>query len=208
MAAIDIVEYLQRAEVRVPGPDVPDVIRHIVATMRPEILERLATPPKRLRKGQGKGGNTNYSESVLIPAFRALKVRGTKFHPNGSQQPPDILLGGIHEVELKSVKSIGKMFAFNDSIPHPLAHYCLYARADRRALAIRGDVLLLSLDSGLVENVHGLIAAARQRGMTRKNQGLAYFYPRQNLFVRNFLHAAPVNGYYDFDRNIIWTLEA
>jgi len=176
--------------------------------MRPDILDKLATPPKRLRKGQGKGGNTNYSESVLIPAFRSLRVRGTKFHPNGSQRPPDVLLGGVHEVELKSVKGISNQFAFNDSIPCPWAHYCLYARSDRKVIAVRGDVLLLSLDSDLVKDVHGLILKARQRGMTRKHQGLAYFYPRQNLFVRNFLHAAPVNGYYDFDRNTIWTLEA
>jgi len=207
MAAINIVKRLQSAKIQIVTSKEPDIIRHIVSTMRPDVLKRLSTPPKCLKKGQGKGGNTNYSESIIISAFKALKVRGTKFHPNGSQRPPDILLGGKYKVELKSVKNISSKFIFNDSIPCPATHYCLYARSNRRVLALPGDILLLALDRELVEDVHELVTTARKRGMTRKEDGLAYFYPRQNLFIRNFLHATPVNGYYDFDRNTIWVPE-
>jgi len=207
-AAIDLVKLLERAEVKEVSSRTPEAMKLIASTMTPDLLERLAQPPKRLQKGQGKGGNTNYAESVLIPAFRALRLKGTEFHPNGSQRPPDVLLGGEHEVEWKSVGSLRGNLAFNDSIPSPWIHYCLYARRARRALAIGGDILLLSLDSRLVSDVHEHVRAARRRGMTKKEEGLAYFYPRQNLFIRNFLHAAPANGYYDFDRNTIWVPNA
>jgi len=201
---IEIADRLGSAEVRKVRNSTSDVVRHIVSTMSAPVLEKLASKPKRVSSASGKGGSTNYAESVLVPEFLKLGVRNTVAHPNGSQQPPDILLGGKHEIELKSVRRLSVKFAFNDSLPKPWVHYCLYAREEKRALALRGDILLLSLDSDLVTKVCEKVSKVRSLGMTKKGEGLAYFYTRQGLFIRNFLYAAPANGYYDFDSNILW----
>jgi hypothetical protein len=201
MAAINLFEAIRAArpvQIGVDAP-IPESIRKVlVHTFAPEMFDKLAAPPKRLSRGQGKGGNTNYAESVLKPFFR--KIGKVKFHPNGSQQPPDVRIGDL-EFEWKSTKTLGSSFAFNDSVPRGGRYYCFYVRQARRALVIPGDVLILGMNEEVVVRTHEEIMRARETG---KDSGLCFFYPRINMFVRNFLRHAPANGYFDYDRGVIW----
>jgi hypothetical protein len=200
MAHIDLIKAISEAQPKrldAMAP-IPDPLRRVLMrTFTQELFERLAKPPKRC--GQGKGGNTNYAESVLRRHFR--KVGKVKFHPNGSQQPPDVRIGDL-EFEWKSTKTLGSSFAFNDSIPKGGRYYCFYVRQARRALVIPGDVLILGMNEELVIRTHKEIMRAREIG---KDSGLCFFYPRINMFVRNFLRHASANGYFDYDRGVIWT---
>ena len=141
MPAIDLASRLQVAKVMEPDGSTPDIMRMLVATITPSLLKRLAHPPVELEGWRGKGGNTNYSESLLEKAYRRV-FRKAKFHPHGSQQPPDVMFGD-EEFEWKSVKDNNGNFMFNDSIPDSLRHYCFYTRESKRVLILRGDILLL-----------------------------------------------------------------
>lgn len=200
MAHIDLIKAISEARPKQLDDvvSIPDPIRRVlVHTFTQELFERLATPPKRC--GQGKGGNTNYAESVLKRHFR--KVGKAKFHPNGLQRPPDVIIEDC-EFEWKSAKSLSSSFAFNDSVPRGGRYYCFYVRAAHRALVIPGDVLVLGMNEEVIVHTYDDIARARQTG---KDDGLCFFYPRINMFVRNFLKYAQANGYFDYDRGVIWT---
>jgi len=202
MAPIDLVKAISRAK---PQPldmeaPVPNPLRQVlIHTFTQEVFEQLAKRPKRTGSGRGKGGNTNYAESVLMRYFR--KAGKVRFHPNGSQRPPDVLLDDC-EFEWKSAQSLSANFAFNDSVPQGGRYYCFYARKAQRALVVPGDVLVLGMNEDVIVRTHADIARARKMG---KDDGLCFFYPRANMFVRNFLRYAKANGYFDYDRGIIWT---
>jgi hypothetical protein len=202
MAAIDLFEALKKAK---PVPisansPVPELIQRVlVHTFVPELFNQLANPSKRSVRGQGKGGNTNYAESVLKPFFR--KIGKVKFHPNGSQKPPDVKIDDT-EFEWKSAKTLNSNFAFNDSVPKGGRYYCFYVRQAKRAIIIPGDVLVLGMNEEVVIRTYEAIIQARETG---KDDGLCFFYPRINMYVRNFLRHTSVNGYFDFDRGVIWT---
>ncbi len=198
--SLNLVEKLQKAKIKKISKNVPEIIRLIVNTISDSMFDNLS---KNIISENGRGGNTNIGENIAIKSF--LKIPNTIAHPNGSQKPPDILLAGKYKVELKSIKNISGMFAFNDSLPRPLTHYCFYVRKEKRMLALRGDILLLALDSERVISIINKIKEVKKIGMTKKiDNVLEYYYPRQNLFIRSFLNAVDVNGYYDFDNNTIW----
>jgi hypothetical protein len=202
MASIDLIKAIGEATPKPlsAGAPVPDPLRRVLAhAFTPEALEHLARRPKRIRGGRGKGGNTNYAESVLTRYFR--RAGKVKFHPNGSQRPPDAVIGDC-EFEWKSAWLLSANFAFNDSVPQGGRYYCFYARNARRALVIPGDVLVLGMNEEVIVRIHEDIARAREAG---KDDGLCFFYPRTNMFVRNFLKYAKANGYFDYDRGVIWT---
>jgi hypothetical protein len=58
------------------------------------------------------------------------------------------------------------------------------------------------MNEEVIVHMYDDIARARQTG---KDDGLCFFYPRINMFVRNFLKYAQANGYFDYDRGVIWT---
>ena len=197
--SLDLIKSLKSAKVRKVKPDTPEIIKLIVNSTDERVLNRLSAKSKSL---EGRGGNTNFGENVVMESF--LKIKKSIAHPNGSQKPPDILLAGKYKVELKSIKDKNGKFAFNDSLPDPFIYYCFYVRKQKRMLALKGDILLVSLDSERASMLFTKMTDVRKLGSTRKGKALEYYYPRQNLFIRNFLEAVDVNGFYDFDNNTIW----
>jgi len=182
-----------------PDSPIPEQIRTILLrTFNPSLFKKLATEPANTSK-QGKGSNTNYAENVIMKSWR---IAGINFHPNGVNKSPDAILDGI-EFEWKACKGPAHKFMFNDSIPQGGRYYCLYSRSNRKALIIAGDVLALSMNERLVKRIFRTIRQARKTGKDKK--GLCFFYPRNNLIIQNFLLKVPANGYFDYDRGVIWT---
>lgn len=200
--ALNINNALKRATVKKISNQAPEIAQYILQAITPELVKKLKISPK---TNKGKGGNTNYAENIIVDGFKKLNLLDTIIHPNGTQNPPDILLAGKYKVELKSVKKISDRFAFNDSLPDPFTYYCLFVRNNKRFLVISGDVLLTALNSTRVISMYKNILRVRKIGRTSvSNKSLEYYYPRQNLFIRNFLNAIFINGYFDFDNNTIW----
>ena len=197
--SINLYDRLQKAKIRPISHNTIEVIRLIVGTINKNMLNDISGNDI---SDNGRGGNTNFGENMAIKSF--IKIPNTIDHPNGLQKPPDILLAGKYKVELKSIKNINGKFAFNDSIPDPLTHYCFYVRKEKRMLALRGDILLIALNSDRIIKLASKIKEAREIGRTTKENALEYYYPRQNLFIRSFLNAVEENGYFDFDNNTIW----
>jgi hypothetical protein len=196
---LDLYNRLKNAKIKKISNSTSEVIRLIVSTISKDTLNDISG---NYTTNSGRGGNTNFGENMAIKPF--IKIPNTINHPNGLQKPPDILLAGKYKVELKSIRNINGKFAFNDSIPDPLTYYCFYARKEKRMLSLRGDILLIALNSDRIIKLNLKIQEARKIGRTTKKDGLEYYYPRQNLFIRSFLNAVEVNGYFDFDNNTIW----
>jgi hypothetical protein len=215
----DLFKLIAKASIKIIDYDspVPEIARLLTSTMTDSLLNELKYASKNVPKGMGKGGNTNCSEVLLKEAFKQLNIPDIVFHPNGSQKFPDVILKNVKDirgfptiyqdyyVEWKSVSSKSNSFMFNDTFPKGWAYYYLCSRAEKKVLAVKGDILCLGGDPKKSTDVWDLVSMARKTGKTFKKEGdLVNCFPRINVSVRNFLLYAPSNGWYDYDMNTIW----
>ena len=171
-------------------------IHEIMNLINGELLETLSNEPPDDYKG-GKGGNTNYAEEVLKETIGTLDNVITD--PNGSQKKPDVLINN-EALEIKTVKK--GSFAFNDSVPTDIL-YMLLARHNKKYIILDGKCLTESMDTDQIEIVTNIIKQGREAGKS-KEDSIAYFYPRINLFIKNVIKYAPCSGFYEWDYGTIW----